>query len=838
MRKVLILLFFFLFTLSSLTFSQRPQSHSASEIEMMLDKLNVLGTALYMAAHPDDENTRLITYLSKDRKMYTAYLSLTRGDGGQNSIGPEIREELGMIRTQELLAARGIDGGQQFFVRAIDFGYSKTSEETFTKWGREELLSDVVWVIRKFKPDVIINRFPPNSNAGHGQHQASAILSIEAFKLAADPNAFPEQLKYVEPWQPKRIFLNTGRWWNPDITDDSDSVISVNIGAYNPVLGKSYSEIAAESRSQHKSQSFGVSSSRGYQPEYLELIDGTLAKSDLAEGIDMSWSRLGSEYSFLKEKVNRIKSKFDFRNPSGIVPDLIDLRKEIESISNEFWKKRKLGEVDVLIKACMGLYFEAVTHEKSVVPGDSVYLHVEVINRSDIPATITGLSSATLRSDTLLQRNLEENIGIELIWPAVLPDGAPYTIPYWLEKQSKGELYNVSDQNKIGQPMSEPALKVDFKIEVLGETLNYHFPVVYKWNDHIKGEQYEPLEIIPPVFVSLSEKSYVFANGGDKEITLTVKAGHDSVSGQLQLNHPEGWQSSPEKQNFKLGQKGEEQSFIFTLQPPPSASDATLEAQAVVDGKVFNRDVYVIDYPHIPVKNTYPFAQSKIVKIELDKGINTKIGYIEGAGDDVAASLAQIGYEVTMLNESNMEQTDFSQFDAIVVGIMAFNNLPYLQQYHDALLEYVNNGGNLVVQYNNIRIGMKADIPMPYPIEFTRRSSQCRVSVEDAPVEILAPNHPVMNQPNQITTPDFNGWVQERGLYFPIEWDDNYTAILSSHDPGEDPLNGGLLVAPYGKGNYVYTAYSWFRQLPAGVPGAYRIIANIISLETSSGQKQ
>lgn len=820
-----------LFLLSYSLFAQRPKSYSASDIEMKLEKLDVLGTALYIAAHPDDENTRLITYLSKDKKVYTAYMSLTRGDGGQNSIGPEIREELGMIRTQELLAARRVDGGKQFFARAIDFGYSKTSEETFTKWDRNELLADVVWVIRNFRPDVMINRFPPDSRAGHGHHQVSAILSAEAFQKAGDPKAFPEQLKYVDVWQPKRLFLNTGRWWNPDMNDDSDSVVSVDIGAYNPVLGKSYSEIAAESRSQHKSQSFGVSSTRGVQPEYLELIDGPLAQEDPFDGVNLSWSRLGKKYSHISDMIAAIKSSYNFRDPAAIVPQLIELRKEIAQIKDDFWKKRKLHEVDELIQACMGLYVEAVTHQKTIVPGDSMLLDIEMINRSGVPAKVLRVVSGSLEAEKNIEVELNQNIEHQIDWALVLPENTPYTIPYWLDKPSDGELYNVSDLMDRGKAEKKAPLTVDFKMLISGEEITLNLPVVYKWNDHIKGEQYEPLEIVPPVYVELSGKSYVFANGGDKQVSVTVTAAKSNVEGTLQLKHPKGWTSSPESVPFQLLEKGTEKTFVFTLHPPALASDAELEAIAEINGKAYNRGVYAVDYPHIPVKYTYPFAKARIVKVELNKGAHTHIGYIEGAGDDVAESLSEVGYEVTILDESNLGSTSLDKFDAIVVGIMAFNNLPYLQQYNKVLLQYAENGGTLVIQYNNVRIGMKADIPMPYPIQFTRQTAQCRVSVEDAPVKILDQSHPVMQKPNKIKSQDFDGWVQERGLYFPIKWDDHYEAILSSHDPGEEPLNGGLLVTKYGKGYYVYTAYSWFRQLPVGVPGAYRIMSNIISLQ-------
>jgi len=806
-------------------FSQKPKSYTTSEIYQGIQKLNVLGSALYIAAHPDDENTRLITYLSKARQVNTAYLSLTRGDGGQNSIGPEQAELLGVVRTQELLSARKVDGGSQFFTRAMDFGYSKSAEEALTIWDRNDLLYDMIWVIRKFRPDVMITRFPPDKRAGHGQHEASALLAAEAFEKAGDPQVFPGQLEYVDPWTPVRLFQNTGRWWNPDI-EEGEGVISVDIGEYDPLSGLSYSELGADARSQHRSQAFGVTWTRGTSKEYLEYWKGSKPEDDIFDQIDISWNRL--KRPDIENLVNQTLKDYDFTDPSASLNGLLEIRRKITGLDNQFWKDKKLEEVDVLIRACLGLYMEATTDKSYASPGDPVSFHFEFTNRSERNAILKKIFSDRMDIDTVINTTLENNQPVEFTMSCHLSEQVPETSPYWLKNPRDGYEYVIKGEMNWGMASNDIPIVFRAMLNITGQDILFDLPVVYRWTDRMRGQQYEPFEVGPALFVEINNGVYIFPDETGKSMEVKLTSKNRPVNGELVLEMPPGWRVTPESIPFDLSADSNE-SFIFTLYPPPETSHGTVKAVAISGHKRYDRQVVRIAYEHFPRQLVYLPAEAKVEKLDIQKK-GKRIAYIMGAGDEVGESLQQIGYEVTYLNDQNMGQFDLSQFDAIVFGIMAFNNDSFLSDYQDRLLSYVREGGNLIVQYNNQRIGLKSDIIMPYPIEFSGNSAEVRVSEEDAPVTILHPDFPAMNEPNRITGHDFEGWTQERGLYFPVAWDDHYTALLSSHDTGENPLNGGLLVAPYGEGYYVYTAYSWFRQLPAGVPGAFRIFANLISL--------
>lgn len=805
--------------------AQSPRRYNSSEIYKKIQKLNVLGNALYVAAHPDDENTRMITYLSNAELINTAYLSLTRGDGGQNSIGPEQSELLGVIRTQELLSARRVDGGTQFFTRVMDFGYSKSAEETMNIWNKDELLEDAIWIIRKFKPDVIITRFPPDPRAGHGQHETSAIIAEEAFDLSSDLNAFPEQLKYVDPWQPSRIFVNTGRWWNPNI-QESDSVISMDIGEYDPLSGLSYSELGADSRSQHRSQAFGVTWRRGTSKEYLEFIKGEELKPELFKGIDITWNRVSR--GDIASDVSEILKKYDFRSPAESIPDLIELRKKIKDLEDKFWKEKKIKEVDEIIMACAGLYMEATSGKSYLSPEDIMDVQMEITNRSNIDIVVSGVLSQALAFDTVMNTELENNIPLNFRISKQLKNGVRETSPYWLEKPVKNFKYEISDQTLKGLAQNPVSIEFDIKLKINNEVISYSVPVVYTWTDRMEGQQYEPLEIGPKLFVEITEGVFIFPDEKEKNITVKLDSRNQAAKGILSLKVPEGWKTEPEMQDFDL--KPEETAFYqFKLFPSKESSKGFIQAVADIEGKNYDRMLVIVEYEHFPRQAIYLPAMAEVVKLDIQKK-GSKIAYIKGAGDEVGPNLEQIGYEVTYVDESNIHLLNLQDFDALVFGIMAFNNHTYLGDYNEKFLEYIENGGNVIVQYNNIRIGTKSPIILPYPIEFSGRSASVRVSVEDAEVRILKPDDEILNSPNKITIDDFNGWVQERGLYFPVSWDDHYQAVLSSNDPGENALDGGLLVAKYGKGYYIYTSYAWFRQLPAGVPGAYRIFANLISI--------
>ncbi len=803
-------------------YSQAPKKPTSAEILLALKKLNVLGSALYVAAHPDDENTRLITYLSNERLVYAAYLSVTRGDGGQNLIGPEIREGLGIIRTQELLAARRRDGGTQFFTRANDFGYSKTAEETLRFWDKDKVLADVVWAIRKFRPDVIITRFPPDSRGGHGHHTSSAILAEEAFDIANDKNTYPNQLKYVRPWQPIRILTNTGRWWNTSITADTEGIVVADVGVFNPLLGQSYTEIASESRSQHKSQGFGSTGSRGSTLEFLEFRKGDEAEDDLFEGIDITWTRVNGGAK-IASQIQSVIEAYDFSIPSKIVPELLNIRKNVAKLKDEFWRNRKLNEIDNIIKSSMGMYLEAVANDYSFTPGDSIEINIEAINRSGIPAKLLKVVLNGHERDTVTNLELENNERVRFPFKAKL-NAMPFSQPYWLVQEPELGMYNVDDQLKIGLPENDPSITVKYSIEVDGQTLEFEVPVIYKWTDPVGGELYRPLEITPPVFVNLNQNTIVFANDKPQEINVLVKSGRKDVEGSVSLSLATGWKIEPTSIDFSLAEKGEEKTITFSVYPPKEQSEAMLEVHAKVGDKSFNNSLVRIAYDHIPTQTLFPVATAKVVKLEIEKKGET-IGYIMGTGDDIPASLEQIGYQVWNMKDDEITSANLETLDAVILGVRALNANDRIKFYMPKLLDYVKDGGTLIVQYNTSR-RVKTDKFSPYPLKLSRD----RVSEETAEIRILDADHPVLNTPNKITSKDFDGWVQERGLYFPNEWSEEFTPILSSNDKNEKPKDGGLLVAKYGEGYYIYSGYSWFRQLPAGVPGAYRLFTNMISL--------
>ncbi len=819
--------------------AQAPKKWTAVDIHKAIQKLNFLGSALYVAAHPDDENQRLISYLSNEVNATTTYLAMTRGDGGQNEIGPEIEELLGVIRTQELLGARRIDGGNQMFTRSNDFGFSKTPEETLEFWGHQEALSDMAWAIRKWRPDIIINRFQHETDPNwygrmHGHHTASAMLSYEAFDIAADEDAFPDQLEYVEPWQPKRLFFNTSWWFYGSRENfekaDKSRLTSIDIGVYFPSLGKSNTEIAAQARSMHKAQGFGDMGSRGSQMEYLELLKGDMPrdKENLFEGINTTWSRVEGGAP-IGELLSGIEASFRFTDPAASVPQLMQALNMMKALPDGFWKEIKMREIKDVIQACLGLYAEAVAGGPSATPGSQVELALEVINRSHIPAVLESISILPAGQDTTLALPLEFNESHKIFRTATLPEEMETTSPYWLKQKWAEGRYTVEEQALRGLPEAPHAFRIRFTFSVSGQPLELEKEVVYKYEDAVKGEVYQPFEITPPVYARIAEKVYVFGDGRPQSVEVALKAGRENVAGTLELCHGEGWAAEPASYDFELTFKGEEKTFRFELIPPKEQGEDFIAPLVKVDGQSYSKKMVQIDYAHIPLQSVLLDASSKVARVELEKA-GEKVGYLMGLGDEIPASLKQIGYEVSLLEESDITAGNLRQYDAVILGARVYNGLERMRFHQDALFEYVKNGGTLIVQYNkNYGMTLPMEEIAPYPLKISRD----RVTVENAPVRFLKPNHPLLNWPNKITEKDFDGWVQERGLYFPNEWAEQYETVISSNDPGEEPLEGGLLVAEYGEGYYIYTGYSWFRQLPAGVPGAFRLFANMISL----GQK-
>jgi LmbE family N-acetylglucosaminyl deacetylase len=796
---------------------------NAAELKQKLKKLNVLGSVLYVAAHPDDENTRIISLMANDKLFETAYLSMTRGDGGQNLIGSEIRELLGLIRTQELLAARRVDGGRQFFTRAIDFGFSKSADEAFKIWNKDEILSDVVKVFRQFQPDVIITRFPADARAGHGHHTGSAVLAQEAFELAAKKDVFPSQVKEFGTWQPKRLYTNTGRWWNTTINETTPGIITLNVGAYNPLLGKSMTEIAAVSSSQHKSQGWGRPGERGYDPEFLEYVKGDKAAKDLFEGIDVSWKRVKGGDK-IQPLVTKAIESFDGENPSALVPQLLLIRKEISKLEAGVWKARKLADVEELIIDCIGLFVEARATTYWLPPGEKVFITAEVVNRTGWDVTLSQISSKEISYDSSFTLKLEPNVENNVKTSKTLDASATYSNPYWLKQEHQQGIFNVSDKSLIGKAENDAAISVLFRFKVGTETLTVKRPVIYKWTDPVKGELWRPVEIVPPVSVELTETVMIFSDDQSRNVNVRVKSsGENSKNGVLKLQLPEGWSAEPESLNFELKSREEEKIFSFKISPGKTEITSSLSAVVEVNGKKYDQAIKTISYDHIPTQTYLSRARAKVARLNLKKE-GEVIGYIPGAGDDIPTALRTMGYEVWEMKPEEVTTENLKRVDAVVLGIRALNVHDRIRYMMPTLLEYVRLGGALVVQYNtNGRLETEGYAPFPLTL------SRDRVTNEEAPVRIVKPDHPLLNFPNKISEKEFEGWVQERGLYFPNKWDSNYEALLSMTDPDEDPKEGGLLVAKYGDGYYIYTGLSFFRQLPEGVAGAYKLFANLVS---------
>jgi LmbE family N-acetylglucosaminyl deacetylase len=804
-----------------------PAVLDGAALHLALEKLTVVGSVLFVAAHPDDENTAMLTWLENEEMVRAGYLSLTRGDGGQNLIGDEQGDLLGVIRTQELLAARRIDGAEQFFTRAVDFGYSKGPDETLAKWGRDAVLADVVRVIRTFQPDVIVMRFPATGEGRHGHHTASALLAVDAFEAAGDPARFPDQLETLAPWKATRLLWNYFTWAAPPSGESAKEFFPVDLGAYNALLGCSYTELAGESRSMHKSQGFGSAERRGTSINYLKLIAGEPAAADLFEGVDLSWNRIpgGTQVGELLDAVHR---DHDPSNPAASLPGLLKAREALTRLqataaggSHPTPLGHKARELDEAIRSCAGLWLEAVATRHTLSPGDSIQVDVTAINRSSGALRLTGVRSETpglaSEADTLLAENRPVSLSLRSIVPTNLDWRA--TQPYWLQDPVEGGLHHVADPALVGTPGNEPALRVTFTVTTSGHSIDYTIPVLYRWVDRVRGELYRPVVIAPEVTLALDEQVYLFPDASPQPVRVRLEA-RRTVQGSARLLLPSGWRSDPITQDVALT-PGETRDVFFHV--TPGLEGSPLRAEFVAGDQVYARGMTVIDHSHIPIQTVFPEASARMLRLDLSR-VGDSIGYVMGPGDDVPAALAQAGYRVTLLGDEDLASGDFSRYDAIVVGVRAYNSRDALKRSSRRFLEYVEAGGTLVVQYNTADRTLHQDFA-PYPLKLGRD----RVTVEEAPIEFIDPASPLLNTPNRITDSDFKGWVQERGLYFASEWGPEYQTVLSSADPGETPAAGGLLWARHGKGIFIYTGYAFFRQLPAGVPGAYRLFANLVS---------
>jgi LmbE family N-acetylglucosaminyl deacetylase len=794
----------------------------SSAILQELAAFRQTATVLYVAAHPDDENTQLIAYFARGRGYRTGYLSMTRGEGGQDLIGPELGDELGLMRTQELLAARRIDGGRQFFTRARDFGFSKDYRQTLQRWDRAQILSDIVRVIRTFRPDVMITRFPPKASETHGHHTASAVLAVEAFKLAGDPAAFPEQ--GLPPWQPKRILWDAFR---PDFRPGAPAAAPggargahVDIGGFNPLLGLSFGEIAALSRSNHRTQGFGAVGTRGARSVYFQPLGGIPSPEDPFGDIDTTWTRY-PDGAPVAAAADQILARFDPVAPEKSITALLALRSRLASLAaahpGDPVIADRSAQLDRILRACLGLYVEATTTGQSVVPGETLRVKLTAISRSNEPVRWNG---------TPLVPNEAATRTIALPIPATQPPSQPY----WLREPERPGMFTVSNPNLIGQPESPPDLATPLQnFTVGGQTLSIALIPTQVTADPARGEVRVPVKVIPPVSLAFAHEVSLFAPGATHEVTVIITAARAAVAGSLALVLPEGgaWKASP-AQPFHLALPGQRVELTFQVTAPLVPATADFSASAQVGGVSYANQRIEIRYEHIPFQLLQPAV--KLHALSVDLAIRgQRIGYLPGAGDTVADCLTQMGYTVTPLTGQDLTLERLRNFDAVVIGIRAFNVRTDLASHLDGLFGYVHDGGTVVEQYNTPN-ELRVERLGPYPIELDRNLPHHRITNESSPITFLGGDHPAWTTPNRIGPDDFLGWVQERGLNFPSEWDDHYVPLLSSFDPEERPQTGALLVAHYGKGYFVYTGLSFFRQLPAGVPGAYRVFANLLSL--------
>jgi hypothetical protein len=814
-----------------------------------------------IGAHPDDENTGVIAYLARGRKIRTGYLSLTRGEGGQNLIGNEQSEYLGVLRTQELLAARKLDGASQYFTRAIDFGFTKTASETMGKWGHDRILSDIVWVIRQQQPDVIVLCFSGTPADGHGQHQVSAILGREAFDAAADPAKFPEQLKWVKPWQAKRVMqarftppggMPGGRGASGRGASAStgrggaqvDDAVSVPVGDYDPVLGKSYRELAVQSRSQHKSQAMVQMMTFGEQSNAFTLMGGVPAKKDLMDGVDTTWNRLPGGAP-VGELLARARSGFDDLHPEKTVSLLLEARSLVANLAKngDQWAQWKLDDIDHTIALCSGLRVEAQASAFAYVPGATADVRITAINRSQLPMTLAGIhingwegagADADLKNRTLasnLAYNKEDTVNVKL----TVPKDRPSSQPFWLRDPPNGDTYNITDQNLIGRADTLPEVTVTFDFTVDGRPFSVTEPLHYRYADPSRDEFVRPVVVEPPVSVALPSRNFVVAIGSVRNISVVVRAMVANQSGDLIFDAPRGWKVEPAKEAFDLKTAGATQEVRFRVTPPQTPASGDFKVTANINGgPQVATAINVVDYAHIPAQTIFETSGGKMAAVQM-KVLAKRVGYVMGSDDKMPEAIRQMGCEVDLLDEKTLTSGDLGVYDAIVTGLRAYAVRDDLRAAQKRLLDYVNNGGTLIVQYNRLddrrmspSVAEAFDHMGPYPFTLSQGNSE-RVTEEDAPVRFLDPDSAIVRFPNLITAADFEGWIQERGVYFADTWDPKYQTPFETHDTGDKDLKGALLYARYGKGAYVYTSFSWFRELPAGVPGAFRLFANLLS---------
>ncbi len=850
-----------------------PDGKGTATLAQAVLRLPVVASLLHTGAHPDDENSALVAYVSRGLHARTAYLSLTRGEGGQNLIGPELYDAIGVIRTEELLSARRFDGAEQFFTRAYDFGYSKSAEETLAYWNQDEmLLSDVVRVIRRFRPDVIVSVFADSPRDGHGHHLASGRITREAFHVAGNPDRFPEHLRDgLRPWQARKLYINNTR----AAFDSIDSLL-VEVGSYSPLLDRSYRELGLAGRSMHRSQDMGTLQPKGPATTKLKLVARAgLSDMDgdghLFDGLDTTFMRLhamagadagtipdfDTRLSQLDALARKAVEAYQPLNPPALLGPVLEGLRMIRALREDLVQSalppnvrsdilllmdQKEEDFTRVVILALGIAFEVLAENDRVVPGDTLGVHLTLLNRStqtvqftrlglDVPAGWTARPAPVPSEPARPIADIGYNESVEEAWQIAVAHDAGLTRPYWRRRSPNDRNVEVEETAWIGLPWRPQAVvgRAGFKVE--GVEIEIRQPVQYRFADRAFGEIRQELQVVPALSVTVNPQIVVAKAGRKHPLALSVTVLgniNGPVTGSLSLEAPDGWIVSPPDMPLSLSGKGQVGTYRYAVTPAPDASAGAHEVRVVAStaGGAYREGYEVIAYPHTEPRHLYREAVATVQVVPVELPDDLSVGYIMGTGDQVPATLEQLGVHVHMLTEEDLATADLSVFDLIIAGIRAYEVRPDLTVQNRRLLNYVEAGGVYIVQYN--KYAFNRSQYGPYPFQINRPHD--RVTREDAPVDILAPDHPVFNRPNRITDKDFEGWVQERGLYFLGAWDARYTPLMASQDPGEAPKGGGLVEARYGKGRYIYTGYAWFRQLPAGVPGAVRLFANLVSL--------
>jgi len=812
--------------------AQQIRPAKSSEIYRELKTLKRLPKVLYLAAHPDDENTGLLSWLVNNQNVETAYLSLTRGDGGQNLLGTEQGPALGLIRTHELLEARKLDGAKQFFTRAIDFGFSKNTNDTFKQWDADSITADVVWAIRKFRPDVIICRFPPTAAAGHGQHAASAVIAEKAFKAAADQNMFPNQLKYVRVWQPKRLLWNTFRFGSVNTT--AENQLKFTVGQYDAQLGMGYGELAGLSRSLHKSQGAGTQSVAGIRSEYFIHVAGEPAKKSLFDGLTQTWTGKGA--ADIDLALDKIISAFNFNQPELSLQALLSLRKKIINLKDADLRKDKLISIDNIILSCSGFMGEVVTNQPEAVAGDNCNFRLNLISRATNPVIVESVKWPS-QMETI-NRSLANDSLITIEHKIQIPTDAALTEPYWLEKPAKNAAqFSVANDTLIGLPEVESPLNVLLSLKIGSEKIQVKLPLSYKKLDPVKGDVVEPLRIVPALEVKFTHPIYLIKDNEDLHISLNFKTNSAQKFSNGTLTLKSENQTLARFPNISINGKETLTDYVIEKAILSKLKSNRIKLQAIytIDGIDYSKGQIIIQYPHLPILQYFAPATAFVLKGDHMQVSAKKVGYIQGAGDFIPEFLKQAGIQVDVLENDDFyssgingngayAKNKLAGYDAIVMGVRANNTEKKLGSWMPFLLDYVRDGGTLIMQYNTNQDVTMSDFGF-YPFTISNK----RVTEEDSEVKFLNPNHRLLNYPNKITAEDFKGWVQERGAYFSDKWDKQYEPLFEMHDTDEESLQGSTLYAKYGKGNFIYTPLAFFRQLPAGNVGAARLLFNFLS---------